>query len=919
MKRKSIHFALVVLLVLFLTANLTAADEIDKTSSDLIKQYTTKPEFLSPLVDFIPESGAVPSPRDFLGYVVGTPKKLTYARDIHRYFYELAKSSDRIRVFEIGKSHEGRPRILALIADKNTLANIDRYKGYMKKLADPRSLQENEAYKIIATAKPFYLITGGLHAPETGSPDMLMELAYRLVVSASEKFKTIRENLVTLIIPVLEVDGREKQVDWYYRYTINVTDWEDSPPKSPPYWGKYTYHDNNREGIQLSQPLTKQVNNVFFEYFPVVSLDLHESVPLLYISSGTGPYNPNIDPITITEFQLFAHYEVSELTKYGMPGVWTWGFFTGWYPGYLLFIPANHNAVGRFYETYGNAGANTFARRVRGNFAKKDVTSRQWYRPFPPPKKVNWSFRNNINYMETGVISGLYLASWNKKLLLENFWRKGINAIKKGKEEPPFAYLITGRNKKKDMLNYLLNQLHIHGIEIHTLNKKIKYKDRDYAPGTFVVRLDQPYGPFAKNLFESQTFPADAEYRSYDDVAWTVGLLYGVETVQIDKEFILKEAMTKLEFPYKIKADYPGMKSPKYYIVPNHGSPALISLRYALKDFEVLAAEKSFTLKNKTFPPGTWLIPVDENSRELRKKLPEAAADLCLDVLAAGKKPDVPSHSLELPRIAVYHNWIFTQDTGWFRFTIEQFGIDYTLINDDTVRAGNLDKKFDVIIIPELRSFMNAKLILHGLDDKWGPLPYTKTEKFPNHGAVDETEDMTRGMGFDGIKNLDQFVINGGLLITLGGGSILPVDLGLTPAVDRINPARIKVFNPGSFVKTKILQKNSPVVYGYDEKTHVFTGPAPLFEVDFKDRKYIVMQYGLTTAEEYPEKSEKEGNICLSGIVKNQEQLVHKPAILDIPKQAGRFVIFNFNPAYRHLNFHDTALLFNTIMNWNDL
>lgn len=919
MKEKSVYFALFVFLVLFCAANPVARDTIDKKSTDLIKEYTTKPEFLSPIVDFIPESETVPSPRDFLGYVVGAPKKLTHARNIHRYFYELAKSSDRINVFELGKSNEGRSRILAVIADKNTLANIDEYKSRMKKLADPRFIDEKEAQKIIDTAKPVYLITGGLHSTETGSPEMLMELAYRLIVSDSEKIKSIRENIITLIIPVLEVDGREKQVDWYYRHTINITDWDDKPPMSPPYWGRYTFHDNNREGIQISQPLTKQIYKVFFEYFPVVSLDLHESLPLLYISTGTGPYNPNIDPITITEFQLFAHYEVSELTKYGMPGAWTWGFFTGWYPGYLLFIPANHNTIGRFYETFGNAGANTFERKIKGKFAKKEVTSKQWYRPLPPPKKVKWSLRNNINYMETGVISGLYLASRNKELLLENFWKKGNNAIKKGKEEPPFAWLITDNEKKKDMVEYLVNQLHKHGIEVHRLNKKIKYQKKEYPGGTFVVRMDQPYGPFAKNLLEIQAFPKDAEHTSYDDVAWTLGLQYGVETVQIDEAFILNEPMAIVEFPFKAGVNFPKIKSPEYFVVPNHGSPNMISLRYAIKDFEVYAAEKSFTLKKNTLEPGTWIIPVKSNAPELRENLKKAAADLGLDVFAAGKKPGVSMHSLELPRIGVYHNWVYTQDSGWFRFAIEQYHLDYTLINDDIIRAGNLNDKFDVIIIPELHPFIDPKRILQGIDEKWSPLAYTKTEKYPSHGAIDETDDMTRGMGFDGVKHLDEFVISGGLLVTLGGGSNLAADLGLVPQVDRINPATVKVVNPGSFVKTKILQKESPITYGYKEKTHIFTGRCPLFEMSFKDRKYIVMQYGLTTAKEYPEKKEKEGDICLSGMIKNQEMLIHKPAILNIPRKSGRIVIFNFNPIYRYLNHHDFGFLFNTLMNWNDL
>jgi len=918
MKEKHASVILISLLICIPAIIGATEDRIDEVSTKLIKEYTTKPEYLSPLVDHIPDSELVPSPRDFLGYVAGAPKKLTHARDVHRYFYELAKTSPRIKVFETGKTHEGRSRILAVIADAKTLSELETYKAYMKKLADPRALSEKEAQDIIQRAKPIYHITGGLHSPETGSPDMLMELAYRLVVSNSERIKSIRDHTITLIIPVLEVDGREKLVDWYYRYTANVTDMEDSPPMSPPYWGKYTLHDNNRDGIQVSQPLTQQVFDVFFDYYPVITHDLHESFPLLYIYAGTGPFNRNYDPISITEFQLFAQYEVAEFTKFGMPGVWTWAFPVGWNPGYPTWVSTNHNSTARFYETFGNAGANTFERKVRGRFANKDVTTRQWYRLLPPPKTTSWSFRNNINYQQTGLILALFHTSQNRRLLLENFWTKGKNAIHKGLNEPPYAFLIPKGNKRKDMVNYLLSQLDKQKIEVHTLKEEVTVKENTYPKGTLVVKLDQPYGPLAKNLLELQKYPEGAEFLPYDDISWTLGLLYGVETVQVDDKSILKASMERITFPYRVESEIP-KKDAAYYVISNHGSPSLISLRYALKDIDVLAAESSFKIQKREFDPGSLIIPMKKSDPNAGNTLKEAARKFSLDVIAVQEKPDVAMHELDLPRLGVYHDWVYTQDTGWFRYAIEEYGIAYTLINDDTLRAGQLNSHFDMIIVPDLGRFMNPKLLLHGIDDKWSPLPYTKTEEFPSHGAVDETDDITRGMGFQGLMNLDAFVKAGGLLVTLGGGSILPVDLGLAPAVNRVNPATLGIVNPGSFLKTKILQTDSPIVYGYDEVTHVYTGVSPVFTVSFKDRGHIVMQYGETEAKDYPEESEPEKNFCLSGLVKNQKLLIHKPAILSISRDKGRIVIFNWNPARRYLNHHDFGFVFNTILHWNNL
>ncbi|GAG06635.1 unnamed protein product, partial [marine sediment metagenome] len=264
------------------------------------------------------------------------------------------------------------------------------------------------------------------HSPELGPPEMVMELAYRLIVETRRPFPNIRNQVITLITPVMDVDGRARQVDWYRSNIKGHTDYYDMPPASSPFWGHYTYHDNNRDGIAISQPLTRNYVNGFFEWLPTVSLDLHESVPLLYVAGGTGPYNPNINSVTTTEWHALANYEVSRLTGLGLKGVWTWGFYTGWYPGYLLWVSNNHNTMGRFYETFGNGSAETMERDLKGSkFAGKDVLSRQWYRASPPPRKFTWSMRNNTNYMQTGVLASLEMVAHNGPVFLENFYKKG--------------------------------------------------------------------------------------------------------------------------------------------------------------------------------------------------------------------------------------------------------------------------------------------------------------------------------------------------------------------------------------------------------------------------------------------------------------------------------------------------------------
>ena len=192
----------------------------DEEYARLVKEWTTRPEFLSPLVDHLPKAAGVPSPKDVLGYYPGTPKKLTRVADLNRYYRALAAASKRVKVLSAGTTDEGRECLVAVVSDEETIRNLDTYKRYLARLADPRGLSDQEARLILAQAKPIYMFTGGLHSSETGPPEMLMELAYRLAVDESPLYQAIRRNVIVMVNNATEPDGRDRYVDWYYRYKL---------------------------------------------------------------------------------------------------------------------------------------------------------------------------------------------------------------------------------------------------------------------------------------------------------------------------------------------------------------------------------------------------------------------------------------------------------------------------------------------------------------------------------------------------------------------------------------------------------------------------------------------------------------------------------------------------------------------------
>lgn len=304
-----------------------AQQPIDSAYSARIKELTpTDPrwKFTTELVETLPASATVPTPLKILGYVPGTIGRLSHVADINRYFRAVAAASPRTKLFSFGMSDEGREMLGLVIADEAGIENLEKHRTDLGRLADPRGLGDAEKERLIAGARPIYWLSGSVHSPETGSPEMLMELAYRLAVDESENSRRIRSTIITIITPVTEVDGRDRMVDADRQSrALGI-----GPGGTPlVYWGKYTAHDNNRDGMVLSQKLSQNVMAAFLRWKPVVVHDLHESVPFLYTSTGTGPYNDEYDPIVVDEWTMLAYAEINELTRRGLPGVWTHGFY----------------------------------------------------------------------------------------------------------------------------------------------------------------------------------------------------------------------------------------------------------------------------------------------------------------------------------------------------------------------------------------------------------------------------------------------------------------------------------------------------------------------------------------------------------------------------------------------------------------
>jgi hypothetical protein len=948
------------LIAALVAASPLAAQPIDQEYTRRIKELLRDPRITTELVDHLPASGTVPTPLKFLGRIIGTPGELTYAKDIHRYFAALDQASDRVSTWSIGKTEEGRDMVVLAVADAATIRQLERYRGMLAALTDPRKTTDEEARRLIGIAKPAYWVTSGMHSPETGGPEMLMELAYRLAVAESPFIQAIRANVITFITPVIEVDGREKHVDTYY---FNKTRPKDAERLPLMYWGKYVAHDNNRDGMGQFLALTKNVTKFFLRWTPTVMHDLHEAATYLYASTGTGPYNESLDPITIDEWWLLAKTEVMEMTKRGVPGVWTYGFYDGWVPNYMFFIAHSHNSIGRFYEVQ-SYGPDTMTVR-----AGATTTSREWFRANPPLPSIAWGPRNNTNIQQSALLIALNHVAKNRELYLENYWLKNKRSVDRGRAGPTHAWVIPAAQRRKADAADAVNELRRQGLEVHLATRAFGAGRGEVQPGDYLIRADQPYRTLAEMYFSIQNY-APANPRPYDDTGWTFPLMRNIKTVAVTDKAILAEPLTLLAADAKAPGGIEG--SGDALVLDHTTDNNLMAFRYRHRDVPMRAAEEEFQLAGRTFRAGAIIIANAD-----RAALEPTLRELGLTAWATSAPPSVRTHDLDLPRIGYVHSWQRTQDEGWIRAAFDTYGVPYDYFADQMLREGNLRSKYDVIVYPHVGGSSIAQVNGIAKVSEF-PLPYRKTEATPNLGALDQSDDIRGGMGLDGLLELAKFVRDGGTLLVEGSTSTIFPDFGLTSGVTIEQPSQL--FVRGSIVRGVVSDKKSPLAYGFDAQVPVYFNQAPVLNAgggipsEFAaffgggptipgvgqnttpmatrlqlsewdpdttaDRprpagapagggeevaafRQMARAFGLGIETAQPRVVVRfpanPAEMLLSGTLAGGQALANRAQVIDAPVGKGHVVMFAIRPFWRWQTQGTFFFGFNAILNWNDL
>jgi len=497
------------------------------------------------------------------------------------------------------------------------------------------------------------------------------------------------------------------------------------------------------------------------------------------------------------------------------------------------------------------------------------------------------------------VLFGLQLTSMIPNIVLENFYKKTQHSIDAGKTQAPYGYVIPFSTRDMTRAVTLVNILRAQAIDIGEARSEMKIGDQTFQAGSYVIKLDQPYGRLAKNLLEKQNYP-DPNLTTYDDSGWTMGLAMGVDVKEIRDKAILDAAVTPVK-DATVKGRVTGSGTAGL-AVAHYGSTNMIAFRYALKDVPMKIAEKTFTADGVEVPAGSFVIGSGADMNRAKA----AVEKFGLTGVALPAVPTVAMHDADVPRVAIYSTWGNTQEIGWYRYTFDKFGIPYDLIYKERVKKGNLRADYDVIVMPTQPANRAAVFASPAAQ----PVPYMKTDKFKFLGMYGETPDVTGGMGGEGVDAFAKFLDAGGTLICTGDAVRFPTELGLARTVDASGNTSSNFYAPRPLINAEIVKTDSPVFYGYTD--HIipikYLG-GPLMSVGQPDQGSVLGRY-----------PGGESNV-LSGLMRGADEITNRPFAIEVPggfTGKGRVVLFSNNPIYRWQNHAEFNMVFNALLNWND-
>ena len=824
---------------------------------------------LSALVlSVLPVFGSLPTPEAHFGHTLGEDRKLVQWADVVGYFRSLDAASPSLQVTELGLTTEGRPLIVVMIADPETIADLERYRQILAELSDPRATSPEAAEELVAAGKPVVLITCSIHSTEVASTLTAMQFAYELLSEDTPRHRAILQDTILLLVPSLNPDGVDKVHAWYER-------WLDTPYEGAPMtelYHKYLGHDNNRDWYIFSQMETRLlVDKVHNAWRPQVVYDVHQmgtNGARIFVPPWIDPIDPNIDPLITQQVNAFGTAMAVDLTAAGKRGVLIHAI-------YDYYSPARH------YQSY-HGGLRLLSESASARLAspitvpaEKLVQKGRNYNAsasswnfLEPWEGGEWRLGDIVDNQLITFESVLYSAALRREDLLRNFYRIGQRVTERGRGQ---VFAVPREQHDPNAATRLLQTLRFGQVEIERALEASDLAGGSIRAGDHIVRLAQPYGSFAKTLMErqeytdSRAYPEGPPQQPYDATAHTLPQLMGVRTFAVEGEIVVPtEPVPKVNpLPGRVhEADH-------LTLSPRFSSSWIAVNRLLEQDVPVY----------RSLADGTFHLQSD---LALRAQLQQWATDLGIDFVAGeGLVTDHPR--LSRSRVALYAGHVPIMDEGWTRWLLDRFEFPYESVGNDEVLAG-LTGLHDVLILPDVRPEILDRGFRHVYGDGESIVP-------PEYRGA---------LGKQGAAALREFVNSGGTILAFNRSALYAMDrLGLPVenTVDRLS--RQRFYAPGTLLNVSV-DRAHPLCFGMRPQEAVWFESGPAFRVrrQAASRARLVLRY--------PQR-----DVLASGWLLGEGYLATHGAVVDVPLGSGRVILFGIRPQYRGQSNATFKMVFN--------
>ena len=832
------------------------------------------------------------SPSDYLGKEIGADGVLADYEEIVEYLSYIASASEWIRLLNLGNTTLGNDFYMIVASHPSNLAEIERYVETSKSLRDARGVTAEQAESLADEGRVILLDMCCIHSDEIGSSQMALLLAH-MIGREDPAIASYLENVILLLMPAVNPDGQKMIVDWYKQW--KGTEYDGS--WMPWLYHHYAGHDDNRDWYMFNLDETKIVSDVMYrDYVPQVILDHHEmwmTGARYFVPPYTDPVNPNIDPLVWREVELIGSTMLLRLQEKGLQGVISNAYFTGWWQGASVMTPLWHNVPSLLTEAASVRIATPVF--VDGSELSAGATGFPEYAKlvnFPDPWEGGWwRLGDIIDYELTSFLGALEACSKHKESILYNFHKMCSSAIERGKTDEPYAYVVVPSDDNFTRTR-MLQRLMLGAVEIQIAEDEFVAGGTVFPGGSHVILMSQPYRAYAKDMLEKQRYPEirlapeAPPLEPYDATAWTMPLKMGVETVEIGKEFdaTVKRCNT-IEIP---KTEIPpaaagflafSRKSLSSYILVNRALRTKLPV-YTTRD----------TLRSdaRVFYPGTFFIDISARARVVTTQLSELSSDLGLTFYNAAVDP-ARLLPLKSARIAVFQSYVPHETEGWMRYVLDDFEFAYSVLNNEDMKIGHLAPRYDLIIFPGI----SASIIKEGKPTgRWAEFFEPPPPQYSG------------GIGDDGIKALNEFLGQGGVIITTGSSCDFAIEAFELPVRNILKDADEKMFScPGSVLRLTV-NGDTDVGYGMERDSQCFFFYSNAFSTRIpygKFRREIVATYG-------------NSDLLQSGWIKGEERIRGKPAVVKVGLGEGDIVLIGFDPVHRGQTHCTYKIMFNSLL-----